>query len=431
MGASGDLARKKTYPALFELHRRGLLPNSTDICGFARSSMQDKDLRRSIRPFLQGDCASFLEKCSYKRGKGYGDVLALRHVLRTKAHDNVLIYLAIPPSVFEESMHALKVALDYHPFPGFCRVVLEKPFGIDTESCSALLRMIQDQGWSEESLYRIDHYLGKEVVQNLLTFRTRNSWVSSIWNKQVVQSVHILFKEDFGTAGRGGYFDEVGIIRDVCQNHLIQILTLVAMDTTDVTDSHSLRDAKVQVLQAMSPIEPKDCFFGQYVGYKDDPTLKNKNTKTPTYACLRTWVHNSRWAGVPFVIEAGKALNERLCEVRLNFRNGGSLVLRLQPNPSIHLQTVMKKPGISDKIITVPFGMDYELDDIPEAYTKLILDVLCGNQASFVRDDELLAAWRVFTPLVQKQVNPLLYGQGSHGPRERLQFLQVAGRSRL
>lgn len=207
------------------------------------------------------------------------------------------------------------------------------------------------------------------------------------------------------------------------------MLTLIAMELPDRMTATAIRDAKVKVLRSMPVIQPRDCLYGQYEGYKDDSTIVNKETNTPTYACLRTFVNTPTWQGVPFVLEAGKALDERLCEARLYFRGTGSnaLVLRLQPKPAIFLTTNMKRPGFSTSPVSTHMGIDYgENCKVPEAYTRLLLDVLRGNQASFVRDDELIAAWELFTPLLKAMEydTPVMYRKGTRGPQERGDFLK-------
>lgn len=232
---------------------------------------------------------------------------------------------------------------------GWTRLVIEKPFGRDLESCQALIHQLGKE-FEEHSLYRIDHYLGKEVVQNLITLRFSNTWLEHIWNRNAVSAVHIAFKEPFGTMGRGGYFDASGILRDILQNHLLQVLTLVAMEPPTSLQGNDIRDRKVEVLESMSTLKIEDCLLGQYEGYTDDDTIHNNDTNTPTYAAVQCRVNTPRWEGVPFVIEAGKALNERICQVRIQFhpvpglpRN--ELVLRLQPDPAIYMRYVLPMDG--------------------------------------------------------------------------------------
>lgn len=224
-GASGDLAKKKTYPALYDLWQQGLLPRQTVIWGFARTVKSHQELRDHLRTYLMenstlaGPVNRFLDLCLYRHGKRYGDACAISSILKScsKLH-NLLVYLAIPPHIFAESTSALEKALrELNGVTGFVRVVLEKPFGHDTISCRKLLDSLKEQKWEESELYRIDHYLGKEMVQNILILRQSNPWLQHIWNKDIIQSVHVIFKESFGTEGRGGYFDGIGIVRDICQ----------------------------------------------------------------------------------------------------------------------------------------------------------------------------------------------------------------------
>lgn len=432
-GASGDLAKNKTYPALLQLWQANLLPRQTVIWGFARTKKSTADFRQHLEPYVKGD-QSFLEMCEYSSGKSYGDWEVILDILQRANADNVLVYLAIPPHVFGETTQAVKTALQHTYVRGFTRVVLEKPFGRDTDSCQALLSTLREQQWSEHDLYRIDHYLGKEMVQNILTMRRHNAWLRPLWNRHTVRSVHIVFKEPFGTEGRGGYFDPYGIVRDILQNHLLQVLTLIAMELPEKWTADEIRDAKVRVLKSMPILTKDDCLLGQYVGYKDDPTIENRDTVTPTYACVRMRVDNDTWRGVPFCLEAGKALEERLCEVRLHLSAPGDsqpnvLVLRLQPFPAIFLTANIKTPGFSSTPVSTHMGIDYGDSGGPEAYTRLLLNVLRGQQASFVRDDELLQAWKLFTPMLEEieHVTPRPYTKGTMGPDERQDFLHAMG----
>lgn len=464
VGASGDLAKKKTYPSLLALYAQDLLPQDALIWGYARSQKTHEELREQLKPYLlkgteESVVDSFLSRCYYKKGKSYGDEDAWNelsvHIEEhedslTKNQHNRLFYMAIPPNVFGETGLAIKKTAMQFPDKGWSRLVIEKPFGRDLESCRTLLATLSAQ-FDEHHIYRIDHYLGKEVVQNLLIWRFGNSFFERIWNRDAIQSVHITFKEPFGTEGRGGYFDNYGIIRDILQNHLLQVLMLLAMEAPTVADgvtaSDHIRDAKYKVLQSMSQIELKDCLLGQYKGYSDDETIENKDTNCPTYAAIRCFVNTPRWAGVPFTLEAGKALDEQLCEVRIQFREApaaaflfpnhtlarNELVMRLQPDPAIFLTTNIKSPGFASSPMPVSMGMDYQSlsQENPDAYTRLILDVLRGRQASFVRADELERSWEIFTPLLhqieEENVRPNIYEYGSTGPEQREAFMEESG----
>ena len=298
VGASGDLAKKKTYPSLLNLYDSNLLPKDTVIIGFARSQLTDDELRDRLRPFLEKTDHSkevvekFLDRCVYQGGKSYGDLDAFEelkgrmesfeseHTEKIK-HNNRLYYFAIPPNVFADTGLAIKKKGMQDENKGWTRLIVEKPFGRDLESFEELNKTLSAH-FTEEHLYRIDHYLGKEMVQNLTVLRFSNIWFERVWNAQNIQCVILTFKEPFGTDGRGGYFDKYGIIRDILQNHLLQVMTLLAMETPTKLEgdgaSNAIRNAKVAVLQAIEPIREEDVVLGQYEGYADDPTIENKET---------------------------------------------------------------------------------------------------------------------------------------------------------
>jgi glucose-6-phosphate 1-dehydrogenase len=474
IGASGDLAKKKIYVSLFHLFRNQLLPSHFVIWGFARSAKSLNEFRATfLYPYLKKEdpeehfLNDFLEHCFYQSGKSYGDEEAystMIHQIETfeesamtsttitntttkTGRGNRLYYLAIPPSQFGASAMAIgRVGRvdSTHQKVAWDRLVIEKPFGRDLESSNQLLQALEKTAFDEDSMYRIDHYLAKEMLQNLYVFRFHNSSFESIWNKNTIESVTITFKESFGTENRGGYFDQYGIIRDVIQNHLLQMLTLVAMEHPSTTSTEdeagsssddSFRIAKLQVLQHMDPIQLEDVLLGQYRGYADDPTISNKDTNTPTFVAMRCWVHTPRWKGVPFILKAGKALDEQVCDIRIAFRrsssnlaaaggNNNELVLRLQPNPGIELHMNIKTPGFTTEPMSSAMKLDYQQDipnvSNPNAYTRLLLDALRGNSGSFVRNDELQRSWELFTPLLQRiegeKIRPIPYEYGSQGP---------------
>jgi glucose-6-phosphate 1-dehydrogenase len=294
------------------------------------------------------------------------------------------------------------------------------------------------------------------MVKNVMMVRFANIFFSQIWNRMYIDNVQITFKEPFGTEGRGGYFDEFGIIRDVMQNHLLQVLSLIAMERPISTDAEAIRDEKVKVLKCIAPISLDDALLGQYVahgdkpGYLDDDTIKNKSSLTPTFAALNLWIQNERWEGVPFILKAGKALNEAKVEVRIQFRNvagnlyGGAarneLVLRVQPDEAVYIKFNNKQPGLSYQTIQTELDLTYHsrYSDlaIPDAYESLILDVLRNDHSNFVRDDELDAAWKIFTPLLHKidahdnEIQIVDYKYGSRGPAELDDFVKKYGYDR-
>mmetsp|Transcript_919 Transcript_919/g.2994 ORF Transcript_919/g.2994 Transcript_919/m.2994 type:complete len:405 (-) Transcript_919:325-1539(-) len=389
-------------------------------------------------------------------------------VLREASHAATLgfgQYFAIPPNVFLQTAQVIKQA-SAKAGPrngGFIRIIVEKPFGHDYQSALALTESL-GAIFDEESIYRIDHYLGKEMVQNLVVLRFGNIMFDSLWDRNSVASVQITFKENFGTQGRGGYFDNYGIIRDIMQNHLMQVMALVGMDTPmqvlGAASSNAIRDAKVALIKSIRPISLEDVVLGQYtksgdeLGYLDDPTVP-KGSTTPTFATVVMYVDNHRWEGVPFIMRAGKALNERKAEVRMQLRDvpGSSrifnayptprneLVVRLQPDEAVYFKTNIKAPGLHTEPQQVELNLSYNSrlyadGDVysPDAYTRLILDVLTGRQAGFVRSDELLEAWKLWDPLLKAVDDGLLpvhlYEYGTRGPQASQDLIERCGYTR-
>lgn len=466
IGASGDLAKKKTYPSLLSLFAGYLLPSNVVIYGYARSNITSEALREKLRPYLITKARSdvienFLSRCYYQSGESYGDLdswSALNVSISQHEQDlkeskgigtsNRLFYFAIPPHVFTETGEAIK--LTCMAPNGFSRMIVEKPFGRDLESCKDILNRL-GQYFDESSLYRIDHYLGKELVQNLIVMRWGNLWVENLWNRNCVQCIMLTFKEPFGTEGRGGYFDQYGIIRDIIQNHLLQMLCLLCMECPNILDGpesgEKIRDEKVRLLEAMPPVTIDEVFLGQYEGYLEDATITNKDSNCPTFAIIRCFINNPRWAGIPIIFKAGKALNERKAEMRVQFKSapaaetlfGGvevprnEIVMKLQPNESIYLKSNIKTPGFSSTPIQSELEVKYDTRYFaqmsscnPDAYSRLILDVLRGRSASFVRSDELVRSWEIFTPVLHQidneNIRPHIYKVGSRGPEGADEF---------
>jgi glucose-6-phosphate 1-dehydrogenase len=315
-----------------------------------------------------------------------------------------LFYLALPPSVYPSVCKMIRsYCMNPSSHTGWTRVIVEKPFGKDLDSSEKLSAEL-GKLFEEDQLYRIDHYLGKELVQNLLVLRFANRLFLPLWNRDNIANVQIVFKEDFGTEGRGGYFDQYGIIRDIIQNHLLQVFCLVAMEKPVSLKPEHIRDEKVKVLQSVEPIKHEEVVIGQYDGYKDDPTVPDESN-TPTYASVVLRVHNERWEGVPFILKAGKALNSRKAEIRVQFKDApgdifrckkqgrNEFVIRLQPSEAMYMKLTVKKPGLEmateQSELDLSYGMRYQDVKIPEAYERLILDTIRGDQQHFVRRDEL------------------------------------------
>lgn len=400
-GASGDLAKKKTFPALFGLFREGYLDPSTKIIGYARSQLTHSELRAHIEPHLgkpngkevdDPKAEQFFQMVSYISGaydKDEGYVTLRDHIEQFEHERDVetphrLFYFALPPNVFLSVAKQIKKLV--YAENGLTRVIVEKPFGRDLESARKLQNELGPL-FSEEEIYRIDHYLGKELVKNLTMLRFGNQFLNASWNKENLQSVQISFKEPFGTEGRGGYFDNIGIIRDVMQNHLLQILTLVTMERPQSFDAEAIRDEKVKVLKAVQPIDVNNILVGQYgksedgtkPSYLDDETV-DPNSKCITFAALNFNIDNERWRGVPIMMRAGKALNEGKVEIRLQFKKSygvfadipnNELVIRVQPNAAVYMKFNAKTPGLSNESqvtdLDLTYSSRYKNFWIPEA----------------------------------------------------------------
>ncbi|KAF0512390.1 glucose-6-phosphate 1-dehydrogenase [Gigaspora margarita] len=464
LGASGDLAKKKTYPALFGLYRNGFLPEGTRIIGYARSNLSLQEFHNRLFEYaklptdpIKEQFKEFLKICTYISGQYDKDEdykrlnKAVEEVESTieSGNKNRVFYMALPPSVFIPVGHGIKKNL--YSNKGVNRLIVEKPFGMDLESSRELGKALAPL-WREDETYRIDHYLGKEMVKNLLIIRFANVFFGAIWNRQSIANVQITFKEKIGTEGRGGYFDEFGIIRDVMQNHLLQILSIVAMERPISLNSEDVRDEKVRVLRCIPPVEQKDIILGQYTkseddtkpGYLDDKTVP-PGSNCPTYAAATLWINNERWEGVPFILKCGKALNEQKTEIRVQFQHvpgnvfknapRNELVIRVQPNEAVYMKMTNKLPGLSMDTVISELDLTYQrrFSDlkIPDAYEALILDVLKGDHSNFVRDDELDAAWKIFTPILHKidneKLKPDPYAYGSRGPAKIDEFVASYG----
>ena len=414
------------------------------MIGYARSSLDDEQLRNKVRDTLPGGSRTedFLDRLNYVQGQydeaeGYSKLLQMVEKFEEESgceRCGRLFYLALPPSVYPDVCTQLKPCTAEND-RRWCRLVIEKPFGRDLESSEKLADTL-GKLYPESQLYRIDHYLGKEIVQNLSVLRFANTFMSAMWNRHLINNVQITFKEPFGTEGRGGYFDKFGIVRDIIQNHLLQVLALVAMEPPVSTSGDDVRDEKVKVLRCLEAVKPEDCVLGQYDGYRGDPTVPD-DSKCPTFASCAFKIHNERWEGVPFILKAGKALNERKAEVRIQFNDSKSsvfdyhlprneLVMRIQPDEGMWMKTNVKEPGLSTSIVQSELDLSYVERynglSIPDAYERLLLDAINGNQQFFVRRDELRAAWKCVDDLLERidngELTPILYPQGSRGPPE-------------
>jgi len=479
-GATGDLTRRKLFPALFRLFSQGLLPRGFGLVGFARHALTDEAFRESMRAALEEfseapdpeEWERFAEAVSYVQGS-FDDPAGflrlaeeLRRVDRERGTGgNRLFYMATPPEVVCGAAEQLgRAGLVRTPDEReWTRIIVEKPFGRDLESARALnARLLR--AFDESQVYRIDHYLGKETVQNLLVFRFANVIWEPLWSRTYIDHVQVTMAESVGVGSRAGYYDDAGALRDMVQNHVVQLLTLVAMEPPASYDADSIRNEKVKVLRSVRPIEgdgvATETVRGRYdAGVVDGESVPGylqeagiaPDSRTETFTALRVWIDNWRWAGVPFYLRTGKRLPHKATEITVRFRPAphpvldtvqgdlpqpGQLVLRIQPREGISLYFEAKVPGLAGPLHPVSMDFSYETSFTgasPEAYERLLLDAMLGDATLFARRDEVEAAWGLITPILEgwaaSDVPPLEpYPAGTWGPPGAERLVRADGR---
>lgn len=449
-GASGDLARRMLIPAIYRLLESRHFEDSMHLLGVGTSALDDGEFRAMVAAALvetgwsADDAERWCAECvSYVSIKGgFTDLAAAVTAIEARCDlpGNRAFYLAIPPSVFDDTVEGL-AEVGLTASRGWTRVVVEKPFGTDLESARHLNEVLH-RHFTESQIFRIDHYLAKETVQNLLAFRFANMLFESGWNRNQIDSVEISVAETLGLEGRAKYFDQAGVIRDIVQNHLLQVLTLVAMEPPVRLDADSIRDEKVKVLRSIYPVRQEAVSRGRYTagevgggavpGYLDEEGVP-PSSKTETYASIRIDVDNWRWRGVPFTLRTGKRLKERLTQIAVRYKeppvslfevdgacrvHANVLFITLQPNEGFHLTFDVKRPGEGMELVTQDLEFHYAdaFGRLPDAYETLIADLLAGDQTLFVRGDETEEAWRILGPALDMGDDPKPYRAGSWGP---------------
>ncbi len=464
-GGTSDLAERKLIPSLYRLVTEGGLGEKCVVLGVARADIGDEGYRKFAGEaldeagFTEDEAAAWCEESLFYHSISSGDDAfgELRRRIDTIEADEVLpgnrvFYLALPHQAFASTVSGLgEIGLDRSP--GWTRVVIEKPFGTDLGSARDLNQLVLSH-FDESQVYRIDHYLGKATVQNLLTFRFTNPMFERLWNRDQVEQVEITVSEDLGIGSRAGYYESAGVIRDMMQNHLTQLLALVAMEPPNRFEADLIRDEKVKVVEAIAPINPDDVVLGQYdagtingsavKGYRQERGV-DSGSVTPTFAGMRLFVDTWRWEGVPFYLRTGKRLAKRFTQIAVTFRGSALCVLHgrrddcrvdrnvllitLQPDEGFVLRFNVNSPEMEGKIDARSLHFRYAeaYQELPEAYDTLILDILEGDQTLFVRDDEVEVAWRACEPMLELRPDPILYAAGTWGPAVMAQGVPLEG----
>jgi glucose-6-phosphate 1-dehydrogenase len=466
-GATGDLTSRKLVPALYSLRNQDLMPEKCALIGVGRSEKRVEEFRKNMEDAVKtfsedkdinlSHVSDFTACFEYHRMDflSQEDYEKLRLVIEQINTErviarNIIFYMATPPSLYEVISANLSKAGLGNQSNGFKRFIIEKPFGYDLESSQRLNRILHELV-HEEQIYRIDHYLGKETVQNLLVTRFANGIFEPLWNRNYIQYIEITSAESIGVEERGGYYDTSGALRDMVQNHLLQMVGLTAMEPPSSLDADAIRNEVLKVFQSFQPISEEDVenqvIRGQYTpskvrgecvtGYRYEKGV-NVNSRTETYVAMKFFINNWRWGGVPFYIRTGKRLPTKVTEVVIHFKqtphhlfqrvigklSGNQLIIRIQPDEGILLKFDMKEPGAGFKVKNV--NMDFHYKDlanirVPSAYERLLYDVMLGDSTLFSRDDEVETAWKFIEPIQRAwENNPSIkvygYAAGTWGP---------------
>jgi len=454
-GASGDLTQRKLVPSLFNLYRKGRLPKQFRIVGYGNTIFSNDQFRAHLEEgmkqfasfeFKGDEWNTFASDLVYQQGRytDLADFKNLGNFLKNQEINagNRIYYMATPPGVFPNIIDLLGLTNQLAENSGWRRVVIEKPFGTDLASARSLNEQIH-KTLTENQIYRIDHYLGKETVQNILVTRFANTIFEPLWNRNYIDHVEITVAEQVGVEHRARFYDNVGVVRDMFQNHLLQLLTLVAMEPPASFDATALRNEKVKVLSSIRPLKEEEVarrtVRAQYNGYREEDGV-NPESPTPTYAAIKLQVDNWRWQGVPFYLRSGKKLKEKLSQITIEFKEPphllfpatkdrltpNMLVLYLQPDEGVHWRFEAKVPDTIAETRSV--DMEFHYADsfgktaIPESYERLLLDTLTGDASLFTRADEVETAWGIIDPIIsawEANQRPLaFYEPGSWGPSD-------------
>ncbi|MEX1997171.1 MAG: glucose-6-phosphate dehydrogenase [Candidatus Andersenbacteria bacterium] len=457
-GATGDLSRRKLLPALFDLYRQGHFPTTWRIIGFSRDQYTTASFRQFVEKIITArpekhtasQRADFLQKITYQPGQfeqGQSYLALSEELIRLETQEfgscsNKLFYLAVPPTYYEVIFQNLAhsgLSIPCAGADGWTRVLVEKPFGKDLATAQKLDQIL-GLLFKEEQIFRVDHYLAKEALQNILAFRFANSIFELLWNNTNIAKVEIKFWEELGVGERGAFYEDIGALRDVGQNHMLQMLALIAMEDPGKLSAAAIRRKRTNVLKQLRPLTPADIRHhtvrGQYEGYRAETAVRAASD-TETYFRFRAFVDNDRWQGVPFYLESGKKMQENKTEIAIYFRESNTcltqvaeerhqnlLIFRIQPNEGISLVFWAKKPGfamdLESKLLSFSYHDEYSLL-LPDAYERVLFDCFRGDQTLFTSTQEVKAAWKFITPILEQwHSSPLLtYQSSSRGPKNK------------
>jgi glucose-6-phosphate 1-dehydrogenase len=473
-GASGDLTSRKLVPALYELMRKKRLPEQTRIVGFSRTPLADEAWRAKLAAstaqfdaanFDQASWEAFAPCIFYHPGDitkpdDFTALAARLDRFEGSDHDMRIFYLATAPEFYQPVIAQLGASGlaqqsggPGNPAGGMRRIVVEKPFGVDLASARRLNEAVHAV-FSEEQVYRIDHYLGKETVQNVLVLRFANAIFEPLWNRNFIDHVEITAAEDLSVGHRAGYYDKAGVVRDMFQNHLLQLLTMTALEAPSRLEAGAVRDEKVKVLRSIRPMRPedvaRDTVRGQYRRYRDEPGVA-PGSCTPTFAAVKLQIENWRWQGVPFYLRSGKAMSCPTTQIVIQFHEpphvmfdtgagrrvaADQLLIQIQPAEGIqlHFQTKVPDVGVQLRLADLSFRFQEKFSGgIPDSYQRLLLDVMQGDQSLFARSDEVEVAWSIIDPILAAWEDPglpelMLYEEGMWGPPTSTDWIRRQGR---